>query len=86
MVERTTKYGNTKVFPLRSFMIGPYVGIIQIRFMGRSLKLPLSLFISSPFFTKSSIGHGSGFVNTVFKNRGRGIGYICMNPLFVKIG
>ena len=34
--------------PLKYNSMGSYVGIIQIRFMGRSFKLPLSLFISSP--------------------------------------
>ena len=44
------KNGNTKVFPHKSCFMGPYVGIIQIRFMGRSSQLPLSLSISSPVY------------------------------------
>ena len=60
---------------VHSFLIHPYVGIIQIRFVGRSSQLPLSLVHKLPICDykadiKTIIGNVKHFLRNSF-NRGR---------------
>ena len=55
---------------VHSFLIHPYVGIIQIRFVGRSSQLPLSLYVITRQSIKTIIGNVKHFLRNSF-NRGR---------------